>query len=130
MNEWIVLAGSAAVVLFMIAVAAVLGFRAQAKLDDAAVARLAAAEGEESDAAVVAANGRSAFARLRSGKVMIARVMGADVSARIAPASAVRVRLGGDKLSVQFADVGYPPLHMRVPSAPPWLAALAVGDRP
>lgn len=128
MNEWIVTAASAGVVLFMVAVAAVLGFRARAKLDVAAVARLAAAEGEESEAAVVAANGRSAFARLRGGKLMIARVMGADVSARIAPASAVRVRVGGDKLSVRFADVGYPPLNMHLSEAPAWVAALAAGE--
>jgi hypothetical protein len=130
LNEWIVTAASAGVVLFMVAVAAVLGFRARAKLDDAAVAALARTEGEESEAAVVAANARSAFARLRGGKVMVARVMGADVSARIAPASAVRVRLSGDRLSVRFADVGYPPLNMRLSEAPGWVAALAAGDAP
>lgn len=128
MSEWIVTAGSLGVVLLMIGIAAALGFRHSTRLDEAHVARLAAAEGAGADAVVVAADGRSAFARLSNGKLMVARVMGDDVSARVAPASAVRVRLEGGKLSVRFGDLGYPPLHMHLQTAPTWLAELAAGD--
>jgi hypothetical protein len=127
-NEWIVTAASAGVILFMIGVAALLGFRARARLDDDALARLAAAEGERTDASVFAPNGAAAFARLASGKYMVARAMGADVSARVAAASNLRVRLRPSKLSVAFADAGYPPLHMTLNETPSWLTALAAGD--
>lgn len=128
MSEWVVTAASAGVVVFMVAVAFILGFRERAALDDAALAALAANENDAVDAAVIAANKRSAFARLRSGKLMIARVMGADVSTRTAPAASARVRLNRGKLSVAFADVGYPPLHLKLGDAPPWIAALARGE--
>ncbi|MBY0565905.1 MAG: hypothetical protein K2P70_01225 [Hyphomonadaceae bacterium] len=128
MNEWIITAASAGVVAFMVAVAFALGFRARAALDDASLAALATYEGDAVDAAVIAPNKRAAFARLRSGKLMIARVMGADVSTRVAPASTARVKLKRGKLSVAFADIGYPPLHLKLGEAPPWIAALAQGE--
>ncbi|MGD9815811.1 MAG: hypothetical protein AB7Q23_09810 [Hyphomonadaceae bacterium] len=123
-----VLLGSAAVVALMVGVAYVLGFRSAARLDEAALARLAAGEGDRVAAALVAPDGRSAFARLASGKVMVARVMGDDISARIAAASGVRATLRGGMLSVRFADTGYPPLTMPAPEPPAWLAELAAGD--
>ncbi|MBC7769078.1 MAG: hypothetical protein H7124_09855 [Phycisphaerales bacterium] len=127
--QWVaeapVLAGSAAVVLVMIGLAFALGFRKSAELNDAELARLAAAEGARVEAAVIAPNGRHALARLSGGKLMVARVMGNDVSARVAPAGAVRVRVARGKLSAQFADLGFPPLHMRLQAPPPWLAELA-----
>lgn len=130
--KWIeaapVLAGSAAVVALMVGVAYMLGFRKTARLDDAELGRLAAGEGDSIAAAIVSPDGRSAVARLASGKVMVARVMGGEVSARIAPASGVRAVLRGGKLSVQFADTGYPPLRMPAPEPPAWLAELAAGD--
>ncbi len=129
MNEWIVVAASAGVVAFMVGVAFILGFRASATLDDASLAALAAGESDAVDAAIISPNKRAGFARLRSGKLMIARVMGADVSTRTAPASSARVRLQGGKLSVTFADVGYPPLNFALSEAPPpWIAALAQGE--
>jgi len=123
-----VLAGSAAVILLMVGVAAALGFRTRAKLDEAALARHAEADGAVVEAALIAPDGAAAFAKLSGGKLMIARAMGEDTSARIAPASTADVRLNGGKLSVQFADLGYPPLHMQVEQPPPWLAELAAGD--
>jgi len=123
-----VLIASFAAVLVMVAFAAALGFRKQAQLNDAELARLAATESASVDGAVVAPNGRAAFASLSGGKLMVVRVMGNDVSARVAPASAVKVRLASGKLSATFADPGYPPLHMRVADPPPWLAALAAGE--
>jgi hypothetical protein len=122
-----ILAGSAAVIILMVSVAAALGFRPKAMLDDAALAQLAANEGASIEASVIAPDSKSALARLSGGKIMVARAMGGDISARIAPASAVRARINGEKLSVRFADVGYPPLHMRVQTPPAWLADL-VGE--
>jgi hypothetical protein len=123
-----ILAGSAAVIILMVGVAAALGFRPKAALNEATLAQLAENEGASIEASVIAPDSKSALARLSGGKIMIARAMGGDVSARIAPASAVRARINGEKLSVRFADVGYPPLHMRVQTPPAWLADLVSGE--
>ena len=132
LQEWIdqapILAGSIIAVLFMAGVAALLGFRQTARIDDAELQRLASAEGAALEGAVLAENGKSALARLAGGKLMIARVMGADVSARIAPASALRLRSRNGKLSVAFADSGFPPFNLALKETPPWLAQLAAGD--
>jgi len=126
--EGIELAGSATVILVMLGVAAVLGFRKAAQIDEAALTRLAEAEGARIEHAVVAQNGRSALARLSDGRIMVARVMGADVSARCAAAKSVRLGLKHGRLDARFADTGFPPLKMRVDGAPQWLNALATGD--
>lgn len=118
------LIGSVIAVTFMVGVAALLGFRHTARIDDAELQRLAATEGQRIDAAIIAPNAKSALARLDNGKLMVARVMGADVSARVTPAAGARVRLANGKLSVAFADTGFPPLHMKLQDAPPWIAAL------
>lgn len=120
-----VLAGSAAVVLFMVGVAWALGFRAKRTLDEGELTRLAEYEGASVTHALIAPNGRAAFAALSNGKLMIARVMGDDVSARAAPAGAMRVQLTQGRLHAAFADTGYPPLHLKLEETPPWLAALA-----
>lgn len=124
-NEAPVLAGSAAVVLFMVGVAALLGFRDTAKIDEAGLAALAAAEGASLEQAVIDAKGRNALARLSGGKLMVARVMGNDVSARVAPAGAVHVSVRNGKANARFADLGFPPLHMKLQAPPPWLTELA-----
>lgn len=123
-----VLAGSAAVVLFMVGVAWLLGFRAKRTLNEADLARLAETEGAAIEAAVFAPDRRAGFARLSNGKLMIARVMGDDVSARAAPAASVRIAVGEGRLSAVFADLGFPPLHMKLEETPPWLAELAKGQ--
>ena len=130
--QWIaeapVLAASAVVVLLMVGIAALLGFRASASLSQAELERLAAGEGAAVEAAVIAPDARQALARLSGGRVMIARVMGNDVSARIAPAAALIVDLRHGRLNARFADLGFPPLHMPLQApAPPWLTELA-GD--
>jgi hypothetical protein len=120
-----VLAGSGAVVLLMIGVAGVLGFRQSAKLDDAELARLAAAEGVRVDAALIDAKGRNALAKLSSGKLLIARVMADGVSARVAAPQQLRLRLRGGRLNATFGDIGFPALNMRLATTPAWLAELA-----
>jgi hypothetical protein len=119
--EIIELGGSAAVVLLMVVVAAVLGFRTSARIDEGELARLAEADGVRVDSAVISQNGRTAFARLSDGRVMVARVMGADVSARFAPAKAVSLNVKARRLKAIFADVGFPPLKMRIDDSPAWL---------
>lgn len=123
-----ILAGSAAVVLVMVGLAWALGFRAKAKLDEPALRRLAEAEGAALEHGVIASDGRAAFALLRGGKIMVARVMGDDVSVRIAGAGGVRLALTPGRLSAAFADLGFPPLHMAIEETPPWLAKLAKGQ--
>jgi hypothetical protein len=121
------LIGSVIAVTLMVGVAAALGFRKTARLDEAALARLAAAEGASVEHAVIAPNGRDALAQLSGGKVLVARVMGNDVSARVAPAGALRLKLAAGQLSATFADLGFPALNMRLQDAPAWLHELAGG---
>jgi hypothetical protein len=111
-------------VLFMAGIAALLGFRKMARLDEAELERLAAAEHLPVEGAVIASDGRSALARLEGGKLLIARVMGADISARVVPAAAARVRRRNGRISVAFADTGFPPLHIKLQEPPSWLAEL------
>jgi hypothetical protein len=126
--EMLELAGSAAVILLMVGVAAMLGFRMSARIDGDELARLASAENASVADAVISPNGRTAFARLSDGRIMVARVMGADVSARVTQARAVRVGLKQGRLSAMFADTGFPPLNMRLDSEPQWLTELSRGD--
>lgn len=129
-EQWLVLAGSTLVILFMIAVALLLGFRQTETLDEARMGALAEAEGAQLEGALIARNGKSGVGRLSGGKVMVARVMADGISARITQADAAHVRLRGGRLKVRFADIGYPPLSMRVAKdgAPSWLAQLAQGQ--
>jgi hypothetical protein len=118
------LAASLAAVLVMAGLAALLGFRQTARLSNDELARLASGEHLRLEAALIAPDGKSALARLEGGKLMIVRVMGADISSRIVPAAVARVRSRNGKLSVAFADTGFPPLHMKLAEPPSWLAEL------
>ncbi len=119
--ELVELGGSAAVVLLMIGIAAALGFRMSARIDDAELVSLADAEGALVNGVVISRNGRTALARLSDGRVMVARVMGADVSARFAAAKNVKLDVKARRLNATFADVGFPPLKMKIDDSPAWL---------
>ena len=119
-----VLGGSGAVVVLMIGVAGLLGFRATARLDDAELARLASAEGAHIEAAAIDAKGRAGVAKLTGGKLLVAKVMADGVSARVVPQGQAQVRAKGSKVSIRFADLGYPSLDMRLENPPAWLAEL------
>lgn len=120
--------GSAAVIILMLSVAWVLGFRQSARLDYAEVARLARAEGASVEAAAIDARGRAAVAKLNGDKLLIAKVMADGVSARVLPQGQAQVRLAQHRLSITFGDLGYPSLNMRLENPPAWLAEL--GARP
>jgi len=120
--------GSAAVIILMVSVAWVLGFRQSVRLDDAEVARLAQAEGANVEAAAIDAAGRAAVAKLNGGKLLIAKVMADGVSTRVLSQGQARVRLDAHKLTITFGDLGYPSLNMRLENPPAWLAEL--GARP
>jgi hypothetical protein len=128
MTDLIVTAGSAAVVLLLIGMAFALGFRGAAKLDEARLAAIAAAEGARVENAVVGTDGRSGLARLTGGKLLIAKVMGEDVSTRVVPTSAAEMRFRNGRLTVTFGDLGYPSLSMRLDQEPAWLAAMHQGQ--
>ncbi len=128
MSDLLVLAASALGVLAMVGAAMALGFRTRARLTESELARIAAEEGRTLQEALIAADARSAFARLADGAVLVARALGDGVSARIAPASGVRVTLEKGRLRVALADIGYPPLELRLQQAPPaWAAAMVQG---
>lgn len=130
--QWIeeapALVGSIIAVLFMVGVAMLLGFRQTRRIDDAELQRLAAAESASVERSSIKPDGKSAVARLSGDKLMIARVMGADVSARVSPLALARFRFRDGKFSVAFADSGFPPLELAVDETPPWLAQLAAGE--
>jgi hypothetical protein len=130
LTDLYVLAGSAAVIAFMVGVAALLGFRRSVRL--ASMEDLARHLGEyEPDARLEAAlldsRGRAALARLADGRVLVARAMGDRVSLRAFAASAMRLRLRAGRLTATFGDLGFPQLDMALKDeAPPaWLVELA-----
>lgn len=126
MTDAIVTAGSAAVVLFLVAVIYLAGFRAAARLDADVLKRLADAEGVPIEAAVVDPGGRAALAKLAGGRLLAARVMGDEIGARVTPASAASVKLGKSRVRVALGDIGFPALNVRLGAeAPPWLLELA-----
>jgi hypothetical protein len=120
--------GSAGVIVLMLSVAWLLGFRQTARLDDAELARLAEAEGASLEATAMDASGRAAIAKLAGGKLLIAKVMADGVSTRVLPPGQARVRLRKNRVSIAFGDLGYPSLNMRFENPPAWLAEL--GARP
>ena len=128
MSDWIVIAGSAAVIALMVAVAWLLGFRKAARIDRAELERLLALSepGACVEDAAIAADGRTALARLSNNKLMVAKVMGGDVTVRLYPASALALQLRGNQLNAKFADLGFPALKLTLENdPPPWLAELA-----
>lgn len=128
MEDAIVTAGSAAVVLFLVIVIFLAGFRATTRLDVAAVNALAAAEGAPIEGVVIDPGGQRALARLAGGKLLVARVMGDEVGARVAPASSASVRLRKGRVRVAFGDIGFPALNVKLNTdAPAWLQDLARG---
>lgn len=127
-DPWVVNGVSALVVALMVGVAALLGFRQRSKLDRAALAALAAGEGKTVETALMAADGLAGFARLSDGALLIARVMADGVSARVVRASDARVQVTPRNVTIAFADLGFPPLHLPLKDAPPaWVSALAQG---
>lgn len=127
-TDLLVTAGSAAVIVLMLSVAWMLGFRQSARLDESEVARLASAESENVEAVAIDAKGRAAVAKLSGGKLLIAKVMADGVSARVLSQGQARIRLARHALRVTFGDLGYPSLNMRLENPPAWLAEL--GARP
>ncbi len=125
-TDLIILAASAAVVVLLAGLAAALGFRQSARLDEAELQRLAAGEGVQIENAVLDTNGKSALARVAGGKVMIARVMADGVSARVTNADALKLRVAKGRLRIALADLGFAPLRLKLnDEAPDWVRALA-----
>ena len=128
MNEDLIfLGGSAVVIIIMVSAAALMGFHHKARLYAADLAqRLAEAEpGARLEASVIADDGAAAIGRLADGRLLVAKVIGDRVSLRFYPAHAVRLAFTEGKLTAEFADLGFPPLHMALNEAPPWLVQLA-----
>lgn len=124
-KDIIVLGASAGGVAFMVAMAALLGFRTAAKLDQAELERLAAEEGAKLEAAAIDTRGRAAIARLSGGKLLVARVLADGVATRAARPEQVALRLRKGRLTAGFGDLGFPPVSMRLDAPPDWLQTLA-----
>jgi hypothetical protein len=125
-QDLLILAASAAVVLLLAGVAAMLGFRQSARIDEGELTRLAAAEGARVEDVALDAGGRGALARLANGKVLVARVMADGISTRLAQPSELRLHMGKRGLRVALADLGFAPLRLTLQGdAPAWLRAIA-----
>jgi hypothetical protein len=129
MNDYVVVAGSAAVVALMVGIAWALGFRQAARIDADELARLLdlSEPGARLEEAAISNDGRAALARVSGGKMLVAKAMGGDISARIYPLSDVQVRRDGGRIVAAFADLGFPNLGLRLERPPPWLVERAQG---
>lgn len=129
--DLIITAGSAGVVVLLVLIAFLMGFRARARIDSGSLARQLAASEPVARIAeeLIGADGRVALGRLADGQLLVARVMGDGVSLRTLAPSAVRLRLCKGRAFVAFADLGFPPLSLKLQGeAPLWLRTLA-GDK-
>jgi hypothetical protein len=128
-KDLVVLAASAGVVAFMVAIAALLGFRERAIISEASLARdLALSEPRARiESAAIDAKGRAALAKLSDGRLLAAIVMADGVTLRIYAPDAVRLKMGAGKVSARFGDLGFPALNISLAEPPAWLAAL--GDQ-
>lgn len=118
--------GSAGVILLMLGVAWMLGFRQVAQLDNAELSKLAQAEGARVETAAIDEKGRAALARLSNGKLLVAKVMADGISARVLPQGQAHLQLAKRTINVTFGDLGYPPLNIRLENPPAWLIELGV----
>lgn len=129
MKDLIVLGASTAVVLFMVLVAALLGFRARKRVDAAELERLVSLS--EPGACIadsaIADDGGAALARLADGKLVVAKAMGDRVTLRLHAPNAVKLRVAPGSVSATFADLGFPVLNMKLNDPPRWLSDLAAG---
>lgn len=119
------LAVSALAVLAMVGAAAALGFRKAVRLDAMTLQLMVEDEDAAIEEAAIAADGKSALAQLSGGKLLLARVMGADVSARIAAAETVRLIGSAGRVGAICGDPGYPVLEIEIERPPAWLERLA-----
>jgi hypothetical protein len=125
-EDWLLMAGSAAVVVFMVAVGALLGFRQRVRIDETRLRALAAAEGQGVRQTLVAPRGDAGIAWLMDGRVLAARVTADGVGVRVVSEGQVTVR--GRRVRAVSNDLGFPSIDLKIGAEPPaWLAELARG---
>lgn len=131
MNDGVVLAASAVVVAVMALIARAMGFRVKGRFADAAAVE-AAVRRVDAQAAIsdLLIDGAWAIARLKDGRIALARALGDGVTARILAPSAPRPRVKpaktGVRVIVPSLDVGFPGGVLKAPAAPDWLTGPAV----
>ncbi|MDX2238838.1 MAG: hypothetical protein NW203_14840 [Hyphomonadaceae bacterium] len=136
MNDALVLAGSALVVVVLVAIAALLGFRDRARLTSRADVAEALAATDRAASILDAAidrEGRAAIAMLSDGRLALAKAMADHVAVRVIAPGAVRVRIRarGEAALVRagVADVGFPGITLHLVRAPDWLSAMVQEPR-
>lgn len=121
MSQWLVLAVSAGGVAFMVLIAALLGFRQHAQIDETTLRQLAANEYAQVEESLIDARKRAGVARLIGGKWLIARVMADGVGARVVAPDSVVIRAARRGWRIALDDIGYPALQLTLDAdAPAW----------
>jgi hypothetical protein len=133
-SDALVLAGSALVVVVLVALAALLGFRDRARLMSRADVAAALAATDRAASILDAAldrEGRAAIAMLADGRLALAKAMADHVAVRVVAPGAVRVRTrsqhDGVRVVVRTSEVGFPEARLTLDAAPAWLVSVIGG---
>jgi hypothetical protein len=113
---------AAAGVALLVGLSFALGFRARARIEDLQYLAPTTPLVET----VLDADGRAGVGLTADGRLLLAKVMGADIAVRTTPLSAVsRIAIKGEDVVLHLADLGFPKVRLRASPPPLWLGRLA-----
>lgn len=115
---------AAAGVVILVILSWMMGFRERARI--VSLAPIAQNLGVTLSETLIDAEGRAGIGLSVDGRLLVAKAMGADVAARVAPVSAIEkldVKDGDVKLAL--SDWGFPDVRVRVAQVPLWIGRLA-----
>lgn len=115
---------AAAGVAFLVMLSWGMGFRDRARI--LSLAPLAQSFGVTLSETLIDAEGRAAIGLSVDGRLLVAKAMGADVAARIAPVSAIhKLAVKDGAVILALSDWGFPDVRLRVDHVPLWIGRLA-----
>lgn len=76
--------------------------------------------------ALIDEGGRGGIGLSDDGRLLVAKVMGADIAVRVMPIAAIEaVLVRGGQIHLTFQDLGFPSLNLNVGAPPLWIGRLA-----